>query len=82
MAISRRFQARTTLPAAHHSHLLLHAAALRKQKIEVLDASPNGDGTVTVVFCGQGLGKNAIPVPPPCTCTIATDGTITIQPIE
>ncbi len=81
MAITRRFQAKTTVPAAVHSQLVTGHAALRKQKIEILSQTPNPDGTVTVVFCGQGLGKAAVPTPPPCAVTIA-NGQITIQPIE
>ncbi len=81
MALTRRLQARTTVTAAQHSQLVTAAAQLRKKKIELLSATPNSDGTVTVVFCGQGLGKNAVPTPPPCSVTIA-GGEITIQPIE
>jgi hypothetical protein len=81
MAISRRYQAKTTVTAAIHSQLVTGHPHLRKKKIEILSATPNADGTVTVVFCGQGLGKNATPVPPPCAVTIA-GGDITIQPIE
>ncbi len=81
MAISRRFQAKTTVTAAIHSQLVTGQAHLRGKKIEILSQTPNADGTVTVVFCGQGLGKAAVPVPPPCAVTIA-NGEITIQPIE
>lgn len=81
MAISRRFQAKTTVTAALHSHLLLNKETLLKQKVEILSHSANADGTVTVVFCGQGLGVNAVPIPPPCTVTV-NNGQIAIQPIE
>jgi hypothetical protein len=81
MAITRRLQARTTVTAAVHSQLVTGHAKLRVKKIEILDQTPNADGTVTVVFCGQGLGKSAIPTPPPCAVTIV-NGEINIQPIE
>jgi hypothetical protein len=81
MAITRRLQARSTVSAAIHSQLVTGHAQLRKQKIEILSQTPNADGTVTVVFCGQGLGKTAVSTPPPCSVTIA-GGQITIQPIE
>ena len=81
MAITRRFQAKTTVPPAVHSQLVTGLATLRKQGIEILSHTANPDGSVTVVFCGRGLGKKAIPVPPPCTVAIA-NGQITIQPIE
>jgi hypothetical protein len=81
MAITRRLQAKTTVTAAVHSQLVTGAAHLRGKKIEILSQTPNADGTVTIVFCGQGLGQNAIPAPPPCAVTIA-NGDITIQPIE
>jgi hypothetical protein len=81
MAISRRFQAKTTVTAAVHSQLVTGHAHLRSKKIEILSQTPNADGTVTVVFCGQGLGKAAVPVPPACAASIA-NGEITIQPIE
>lgn len=81
MAITRRLQARTTVPAAVHSQIVTGHAVLRKKKIEILSQTPNADGSVTIVFCGQGLGKTAIPTPPPCSVTIA-NGDITVQPIE
>jgi hypothetical protein len=82
MALPRKYQARSTVTAAQHSHLVNSAAALRKQKIELLSAKPNPDGTVTVTFCGHGLGKNAMPVPPAASVAIAADGTISVTPIE
>ncbi len=81
MALTRKLQAKTTVTAAVHSQLVTGQAELRKQKIEIISQTPNPDGTVTVVFCGQGLGKKAIPTPPPCAVTIQ-NGQITIQPIE
>ena len=81
MAITRRLQAQATVSAAQHSQLVTGAARLRKQHIEILAERANPDGTVTITFCGRGLGKKAIPVPPPCNVTIA-NGTITIQPLE
>jgi hypothetical protein len=81
MAITRRLQARTTVSQAVHSQLVTGKASLHKKKIEILSQTPNPDGTVTVVFCGQGLGKTAVPTPPPCAVTIA-NGDITVQPIE
>ena len=77
MAISRRFQAQATVTAAQHSQLVTRQAELRTQKIEILSQTPNADGTVTVVFCGQGLGPTAVPAPPPCSATLAS-GAITI----
>ena len=81
MAITRRYQAKATVTAQQHSQLVTAQAVLRKKKIEILSQTPNADGTVVVVFCGQGLGKNALPTPPPCGVTIA-NGQITILPIE
>ena len=79
MAITRRFQARTTVSPPFTASSSPARPPCRKQKIEILSQTPNADGTVTVVFCGQGLGKNAVPTPPPCLSTIA-NGQITIQP--
>jgi hypothetical protein len=82
MSLPRKYQARSTVTAAQHSHLVNSAAVLRKQKIELLSAKANPDGTVTVVFCGHGLGKASLPVPPAANVVIAADGTITITPVE
>ena len=81
MAITRKLQARATVTAAEHSQLVTSHAALRKQKIEIMDQQANPDGTVTVTFCGQGLGAKAIPVPPACSVTIS-NGSIAILPLE
>ena len=81
MATHQTLPSQTTVTAAIHSQLVTGQAAPARQKIEILSQTPNPDGTVTVVFCGQGLGKDAVPIPPPCAVTIA-NGEITIQPIE
>ena len=81
MAITRRLQARTTVTVAVHSALVTGKAALLAKQIEILSETANANGTVTIVFCGQGLGKTAVPTPPPCAVTV-TNGEIHVLPIE
>ncbi len=64
MAITRKYQAQAVVSPAQHSQLVTMAETLRKRQIEILSAAPNADGTVTVTFNGQGLGKWALPMPP------------------
>ena len=79
MAITRRFQAQAVVTAAEHSRLVTMSHSLLKQQIEILSHTANADGTVTVVFCGQGLGAWAVPVPPLSTVAFA-GGKVGIAP--
>ena len=81
MAITRRLQARATITAQQHSQLVTGQAALRRKRIEIIDHQANADGTVTVTYAGQGLGKKAVPTPPACSITF-TNGQIEILPLE
>ena len=81
MAISRKFQARATVTQAVHSQVVTAASALRKQHIEVIGHQANPDGTVTITFAGRGLGKNALPAPPPVNVSIE-NGQVKILPLE
>ncbi len=81
MAITRKLQARATISRAIHSQLMTAADSLRKQHVELIAHRANPDGSVTVTLAGRGLGKNALPVPPPVNISIE-NGQIKILPLE